>query len=43
LGDAVADRVGVRASAEIPAEVVEGIELEVNADFVVLEGNEGEG
>jgi hypothetical protein len=42
LGDAVADRVGVRARAEVPAKIVEGIELEVNADFVVLEGNEGE-
>lgn len=43
LGNTVADRVGVRASAIVPAEVVEGIELEVNADLVVLERNEGEG
>ena len=43
LGNAVADGVGVRRVGVVPAEVVEGIELEVNADFVVLESNEGEG
>jgi len=42
VGDTVADGVGVRARGLIPAEVVERIELEVDAHLVVLEGNEGE-
>ncbi len=43
LGNTVADRVRVRARGLVPAEVVERIELEVNADLVVLERNEREG
>ena len=42
VGDTVADGVGVRARGLVPAEVVERIELEVDAHLVVLEGNEGE-
>ena len=41
LGDTVADRVGVGARALVPAQVVERIELEVDADLVVLEGDQG--
>ncbi len=43
LGNTVADRVGVTRGRLIPAEVVEGVELEVDTDFVVLESDEGEG
>ncbi len=43
LGNTVADRVGVTRGGLIPAEVVEGVELEVDTDFVVLESDEGEG
>jgi len=43
LGDTVADGVGVRARRLVPAQVVEGVELEVEADLVVLEGNQGQG
>ena len=43
LGDAVADvRVGVRGVGVVPAEVVEGVELEVDAHLVVLEGDQGQ-
>jgi hypothetical protein len=42
LTDAVADGVGVRGVGVVPAEVVEGVELEVDADLVVLEGDQGE-
>ena len=42
LCNAVADRVGVGARGLVPAEVVEGIELEVDTDLVVLERNERE-
>jgi len=40
LADAVADRVGVRGVRVIPADIVEGVELEVDADLVVLEGDQ---
>jgi len=42
--DAVADRVVVRRELgrDIPAEVVDRVELKVDADLVVLEGDEGE-
>ena len=43
LGNAVANGVGVARVRVVPAEVVEGIELKVNADLVVLEGDEREG
>jgi len=42
LANTVADRVGVRTSGIVPAEVVEGVELKVDAHFVVLESNERE-
>jgi hypothetical protein len=42
LTNTVADRVGVRTSGIVPAEVVEGVELEVDAHFMVLESNERE-
>ena len=40
LADAVADRMGVRGVRVIPADIVEGVELEVDADLVVLEGDQ---
>ena len=40
LADTVADRVGVRGVRVIPADIVEGVELEVDADLVVLEGDQ---
>ena len=43
LADAVANGMRVLRGREIPAEVVEGVELEVDANFVVLKGDEGEG
>jgi hypothetical protein len=43
LVDTVADGVRVLRCREIPAEVLKGIELEVDADFVVLKGDEWEG
>ncbi len=43
LGDTIADRVGVTSRGGlIPAEVVEGVELEVDTHLVVLEGDKGE-
>jgi len=41
LGDTVADGVGVRARGLVPAEVVERVELKVETNLVVLEGNQG--
>ncbi len=38
----VADGVGVRRRGLVPAEVVQGVELEVDAHLVVLEGDQGE-
>ena len=43
LGNTVADRMGVGASGLVPAQVVQGVELQVNADLVVLEGNQWQG
>jgi len=43
LRHTVADRVGVGASGLVPAQVVERIELQVDADLVVLERNQGQG
>uniref|UniRef100_A0A6C0APU3 Uncharacterized protein n=1 Tax=viral metagenome TaxID=1070528 RepID=A0A6C0APU3_9ZZZZ len=43
LGNTVANRVGVRASGIVPAQVVQGVELQVEADLVVLESNQGQG
>ena len=43
LGDTVADGVRVRARRVVPAQVVEDVELEVDADLVVLEGDQGQG
>ena len=41
LGDTVADGVRVRGAVRVvPAQVVQGIELEVDADLVVLQGNQ---
>ena len=40
LADTVADRVGVRGVRVVPADIVEGVELEVDADLVVLEGDQ---
>ncbi len=42
LGDTVADGVGVGARALVPAQVVQGVELEVKANLVVLERNQGQ-
>jgi len=42
LGDTVANGVGVRARALVPAEVVQCVELQVEADLVVLEGDQGQ-
>jgi len=42
LADTVANGVGVSRIRVVPAQVVEGLELEVDADLVVLEGNQGE-
>ena len=43
LADAVANGVGVRRAVRVvPAQVVQGIELEVDAHLVVLERNEGQ-
>jgi hypothetical protein len=39
LANTVADGVGVRAVGVVPAEVVEGVELEVDTHFVVLESD----
>ncbi len=33
---------GVRRGGVVPAEILESVELEVDAHFVVLEGDEGE-
>jgi len=43
LGDTVADGVRVRARGVVPAEIVEDVELKVDADLVVLEGDQGQG
>ena len=43
LGNTVADRVGVGASGIVPAQVVECVELQVEADLVVLESNQWQG
>jgi len=42
LADTVTDSVGVSRVRVVPAQVVEGVELEVDADLVVLEGDQGE-
>jgi len=42
LANAVANGVGVRRVRVVPAEVVERVELEVDANLVVLESNEGQ-
>ena len=43
LTDAVANRVWVRRVRVVPANVVEGVELEVDADLVVLQSNQWQG
>ena len=43
LRNTVADRVGVRARRLVPAEIVERVELKVDADLVILERDEGQG
>lgn len=43
LTDAVADGVGVRGVGVVPAKVVQGVELQVDAHLVVLEGDQGQG
>ena len=43
LGDTVANRVGVGARGIVPAQVVDRVELQVEADLVVLEGDQGQG
>ena len=40
LADTVADRVRVRGVRVVPAQVVQGVELEVDAHLVVLEGDQ---
>ena len=40
-GDSVADQV-TRGGSQVPAEVLDVVELEVDLDLVVLEGNERE-
>jgi len=40
LADTVADGVGVRGVRVVEAEVVQGVELEVDADLVVLQGDQ---
>jgi len=42
LADTVADGVGVRRVRVVPAHVVQGVELQVDADFVVLQSNQGQ-
>ena len=42
LAHAVADRMGVRRVRVVPANVVKGVKLEVDADLVVLESDEGQ-
>jgi hypothetical protein len=42
LANTVADGVGVRAVGVVPADVVEGVELEVDTHFVVLESDQRE-
>ena len=42
LADTVAHGVGVRGVRVVEAEVVQGVELEVDADLVVLQGNQGQ-
>ena len=42
LGHTVADGVGVGTRALVPAQVVQGVELQVDADLVVLEGDQGQ-
>ena len=42
LAHAVAHGVGVRGVRVVEAEVVQGVELEVDADLVVLQGNQGQ-
>ncbi len=42
LANTVADGMRVRAVGVVPAEIVEGVELEVDTDLVVLERNERE-
>lgn len=43
LTDAVADGVGVRRVGVVPAEVVQGVELQIDTHLVVLEGDQGQG
>ncbi len=43
LANTVAHRVGVRGVRVVPAEVVEGVELQVDAHLVVLEGDQRQG
>jgi len=43
LANTVADGVGVRRVRVVPADVIERVELEIDADLVVLESNEREG
>ena len=42
LANAVADGVWVAGVGVVPAEVVEGVKLEVDTDFVVLESDQWE-
>jgi hypothetical protein len=42
LGDTVANGVRVRARGVVPAQVVDRVELQVEADLVVLEGDQGQ-
>jgi len=42
LRDAVAHGVGVRRVGVVPAQVVQGVELQVDAHLVVLQGNQGQ-
>ena len=43
LRDAVAHGVGVRRVGVVPAQVVQGVELQVDAHLVVLQGDQGQG
>ena len=43
LGNTVADGVGVGARALVPAQVVQGVELQVDTHLVVLEGDQRQG
>jgi len=41
LANTVTNSVGVSGVGVVPAQVVQGIKLHIDADLVVLEGNEG--